>query len=477
MQKYFKNILVILGIAFLLSPALGQVAPGTCDTTSQLCNVEVLIEQYQIIDKTPSQTTTLNNIIQQSPDLTQLHLRIWGDLNINQGGGNAQLVAQQINNVQLPKTKKGAVLLGFHPDNDKSASTWSCNFNNANCSKCNDLADYFSQSVCVFQSSIQLMNQVNSNLKQMGSPNQFAIFSTEQSYYEAAPLPADYPGGKIPPKPTADQQAAALLKAVNEQKACLSSSVPDPTNPWCPNVKANPTVQYGVVGPSCMAAELYGNNGYDYGYPQMYNLVAQYNSPTPTSVFPLPSQFATSRNPQPYEVWDANLNLTNKHSSSILPSFLDNNPPYGTLTTANASIYSPPTGVLISNDSVAQILANIITTNFSLQNYALSYPCVDTKTNPGKNLPYPGKIFFTVSGEPYIYGNINQFKDLNSINSTLQKIYTYVNQTYVNLPKPASQSLTLNQWPVAIWSFDTMCLINSQVCVPAVDPQKRRHRM
>ena len=493
MQNNSKNILVIICMVFLVFAAFGRPALAACDAKSQLCNVQVLIEQYQIIDKTPPQTSTLNNIIQKSPDLTQLHLRIWGDLNINQGGGNPQSVAQQISNVQLPKT--GAVTLGFHPDNYKSADTWtSCIPYSDNCTKpcdsscgatCDktaktcpltcDLSD--NPSVCVFQASIQFMNQVNSILKKGGSPNQFTIFSAEQSYYEAAPLPVDYPADTNLNNPTKDQQAQAILTAVHEQKKCLSSGSLDKNNPWCPNVVASPPVEYGFVGPSCMAPVLYGANGYDYGYPQMYNLIANYNSTPTASIFPLPSQYATSLNPTPYQVWDAHLDITKKHAASILPSFLDDNKPYGTLTTANTSIYSPPTGVLILNDSIAQILANIITTNFSLQNYASSYPCVDTVTNPGSSSAYPGKIFFTVSGESYIYGNNKQFTDINSINLTLSGMYNYVNQTYTKLPKQASQPASLPQWPIAIWGFDQMCILNSQVCLPPADKGMRRHRM
>ena len=474
MRKCSKDIFVLTCLAFLLLAAFGRPAFATCDPTNKLCNVQVLIEQYQITDPTTSSRgATLNNIIQISPDLTQLHLRVWGDLNINQGGGSAQSVAQQISNVKLPKT----VALGFHPDNYKSAVTWSCNYSNASCSKCSDLGDPSSQAVCVFQSSIQFMNQVNSILNHGGSPNQFSIFSAEQSYYEAVPLPTDYPAGTNLNNPTQDQQAQALLTAVNEQKKCLSSGSLDAKNPWCPNVFASPPVQYGFVGPSCMAPELYGASGYDYGYPQIYNLIAQYNSTPTASIFPLPPQYATSLNPAPYEVWDAHLDITKPHASSILPSFLDDNQPNGTLKTANASIYSPPTGVLISNDSIAQILANIITTNYSLQNYALSYPCVDTVTKKGSSLSYPGKIFFTVSGEPYIYGNTQQFKDVNSFNSTLSGIYNYVGQTFAKLPKQPSQPATLPQWPVAIWSFDTMCILNSQACPQTADRRIRRRRM
>lgn len=473
---FVKYFFALVSAGMIISSAHAQSSCTPSDVATKFCNVQVLIEQYN----PPQKILDFNQqVFPKFPDLKQLHLRIWGDLNINQGGGTPQAIADQINYMSIPN----GVELGFHPDNSKSsASTWSsCIPYSSNCRKacdssCSKTCDNTTQtcpstcdlsqnpSACVYQASIQFMNEVNNYLVKQNPPKKFTIFSIEQSYIETAPILPP-----MNPNDGGDTQADQLSNAIKHQKQCLTGNV-QAGNPWCPNgVVSAQAVSYAEVGPSCMAANLFGPLFFDYGYPQMYNLYPPY---TPSSasnhIYPLPQQYVPSPFPPPpttppYQVWDANLTPNNPPNPpvSIVPAYL--NLPR---TSSGYSIYSPPPGLQPPQGTqtaltlISQILANMITTKYDLTKMARTYPCVDTTNSTPQ--PYQVPIYFTISGEPYMWGNQTMFTSILSINSTLSWVYGYVNSVKV------AGSPDIPQWPLAIWSFDTMPQINP--------PQPKSHR-
>jgi len=87
------------------------------------------------------------------------------------------------------------------------------------------------------------MNTINDIVQKSGNTG-FTIFSIEQSYIED------------------------VANSLAEIKHCLSGSASA-----LPNVTpASPAVKFGNVLPSYGSSEIYGSDGYDYGYPQYYNL-------------------------------------------------------------------------------------------------------------------------------------------------------------------------------------------------------------
>lgn len=417
--------IILLSIFFLVGVFGTHSANAACNPNTQLCNVQALIQQWSNL-RDPG---NLNTIITMTPDLKQLHLRVFGPVKVaqfpNQSPDTPSAIASILKSLTLPPN----VMVGFHPDNSKTSDPtnvkkwgsepfWGCPLPpppGADPTKIYPVAT----AQCVFQASIKFMNQVNNLVTP--TTNQFKIFSIEQSYAEVS----------------ATDQGIATATAY--QKECLQSGK---LNEWCPTEFANPPVNYGTVGPSCEASNLYGSAGYDFGYPQMYNKYPNYTvSP---NIVPLPSPYAPTSTPSTSaEVWDANLQGVKgtdyKNPITILPNFLD-----GTAGT----IYQPSfyaNGPLKAPDATATILANIISTAYPINQLASTYPCVAPPTAPSTTYqPYPASIYFTVSGEPEFFGN-------------QQSIYTinYILSSTFNQLKNLNNNL--QQWPLAIWSFDTIC--------------------
>ena len=199
---------------------LGVEAPSTW--------VSVLIAENAPPAIHDDQVTYVEKIVKLAPNLEQIHLR---------SKNQTALSNQQFANlISLLRDKYGSTLeIGFHPDNSKtSCELWGCGSDD-----CTSTASW----QCVLNESIILMNTINDIVQKSGNTG-FTIFSIEQSYIED------------------------VANSLAEIKHCLSGSASA-----LPNVTpASPAVKFGNVLPSYGSSEIYGSDGYDYGYPQYYNL-------------------------------------------------------------------------------------------------------------------------------------------------------------------------------------------------------------
>lgn len=157
--------------------------------------------------------------------------------------------------------------IAFHPDNSHSKAmytSWGCNNNDWQ---------------CVLDHSITFMNAVNAATSKNYPTAQFKIFSIEQSYIETNP--------------------GIVTASLADIKACFNNT----GSGTCPAgiTKANPQVDYGIVGGGREGDSILGINGYDYSYPQGYNLEVKYQPAL--SPAPAPPKFpaATLPNGQPPE--------------------------------------------------------------------------------------------------------------------------------------------------------------------------------
>ena len=247
--------------------------------------ISVLIAQNSPPASNADQLAYVKKIYKLAPNLEQIHLRSKNTNNLS----NLQFA----NLIHLFRNQYGSLLqIGFHPDNSKtSCELWECE-NLTTCSimseidcthvegtykgdntTCTDselcssvLRDYSEgpreQPLtgaccisacspanttawhCVLDKSIILMNTINNLVEVTYNQTGFSIFSIEQSYVEN------------------------VGTSLSEIKQCLagdSSALPNVT-------AANPAVKFGNVRGSYGEESIYGTNGYDYGYPQYYNL-------------------------------------------------------------------------------------------------------------------------------------------------------------------------------------------------------------
>ena len=194
--------------------------------------ISVLIAQNSPPASNADQLAYVKKIYKLAPNLEQIHLRSKNTNNLS----NLQFA----NLIHLFRNQYGSLLqIGFHPDNSiTSCDLWGC----AAMGDCHPTnADAWH---CVLDKSIILMNTINNLVEVTYNQTGFSIFSIEQSYVEN------------------------VGTSLSEIKQCLAGD-----SNALPNVTAaNPAVKFGNVLGSYGDESIYGTNGYDYGYPQYYNL-------------------------------------------------------------------------------------------------------------------------------------------------------------------------------------------------------------
>ena len=404
-------------LALLLSLTyIGHAEATMCDKNSQLCSLEVVVEQGD-----GTLPTQFQKLLAMAPNIKQVHLRVFPpgpNETYTTQSPNVQATAKRLLAIQNSIGQLGLTpQYGFHPDNDQNEQgiqgNWGCQSSNSN-----DPSNW----ECVFAHSIQYMNAVNSAITaQHGVP--FTIFSIEQSYLE----------------PTNDRLA--------QQKGCLrgipsnACQLDDGTQ-----VQASPPVAYGNVFASCGETDLYdAANGFDYGYPQMYNIYREgwtNNDPLiPTDLFPVTSSSTT----QTYTLMDAVEGDKVYLFPNIVPTALSKNKDGGTIDSIYEGAIVPGTSSGVQDPSqvppnpkvAGAIFSDIIQAKYGPAASAPTtgaYPCLI----PQKN----GTAWLTLSGEQTFLGSAGWNQ------GNLYSLFSQIYGTITPQKSPAMQT--------AIWSIDTM---------------------
>ena len=428
MKKYALSLVCLGMLGFGVGCA--NAAAAACDPTTQICNLQVYIEENSV------PYSTLQPLLEIAPNLTQLHLRV--DANVlglapSYGPPYSATNPAVVNIVALIKQisqNYPNIKFGFHPDNSTSSYTlWGCTAPSGKGTLPG--GPYPPTWGCVFTNSMAFMNAVNA---QLPPGSGFTIFSLEQSYVESA----EGGTGLTPPGDNDD---------VGNEKLCLQGK--SVTNLCTSTQVAQPAVQYGYVGPSCGAAGLYDAQHFDYGYPQMYNLLHNWtytkgDTSLPQSIFdggvyPDPgTKFVLLDGFMPADAWKFPKN------SVFLPYAFNGlpqtGPAAGNIYTIYQSQIVPGTGTDAPNPQVAaQTLAELLVTKYGAT--PSPFPC--GRVGAGST------SYFTLSGENEFLGSTGWTP------SQLAAFYTDLVSDLIKLGVPSSVA---NAIPFGIWSVDTMNL-------------------
>jgi hypothetical protein len=399
-------------IAALCAGLAASVSYGasTCDSATQICGVNVLIQQYV------QSPTTVINALKLMPNVTQLHLRI-------DPSNGQSTVPSTVTLVEAIRKGGYTNELVFHPNNYKDEADWNCG-----------TGDW----QCVLKASLTFMDAVNQQVKQDGYQG-FSSYSIEQSYLE--------------PQDNTDVLA--------EKEIVIQHMSTD-----------GQPITYGYVSPTCApstgtSGDLYGPPLFDYGYPQMYNLWKAYtssdinkeNEETTISTqkslddlsFPAPPAGESAQESY-YSVMDANTEGNEMCDSSgqsdstidcvdskghkgveifVIPGSLryTNHP-----TDVNGTVYEPGVLVPTIDASTVPTIAGFVAEAIAL-NYTKDDAC-------WKHLDY---MYFTLSGETDFLGGVQwTVPNINLFLTTLQS-----DLSQLGIPNT-------NQMKYAIWGFDMM---------------------
>jgi hypothetical protein len=318
------------------------------------------------------------------------------------------------------------LLVGFHPDNNSSQASclgWGCDA--SDCAV--DPKDWTAvQLTCMLDASIQTMNIINSLLP---TGKGFDIFSIEQSYVEptaTCPLPT-------PPPP----QPPACLQQI---KACLCpQGTHTQTGTACPTVNpesclpgvtlASPSVLYGGVLGSYGGPEIYGPTGFDFNYPQEYNLgkqiIPEYDDLISGGYFPNAS---TSCHPAPYpnHLYIVDVDTPGAYAPEFPCSIA------GQVDAAN--IYTNPSAAA----------PNVTLTSNYLAFLATQYPPIQTTIDTNGS-----QVFLALSGESNFLGAAGwSLANLYQFNYNIGINFLHLQQLHPDL---FPNGIPTIQW--AIWNF------------------------
>ena len=375
---------------------------GECPLSAPQAWISVLVAQEVPPTAAADQQIYVQKIQKLAPGLQQIHLRFAA------GATNYQMYADLI---ALLRTAYGSTLkIGFHPDNSNSSCTfWGCT-----AGECAPTSPATWQ--CVLDNSIAAMNAINQIADPQGSGRGFNIFSIEQSSVEDV--------------------STSPVNSLAAIKGCMTGNAQS-----IPGVRAaSPPVTLGNVGPSYGGPEQYGAAGFDFGFPQYYNLgkriTADYSALVSgsSSYFPaysaadciLPSQT------YPYMVVDVDSN--GAYAAPKIPCF-------GATTTPNVYTYADPTtGPGPSPSLVAAYVAFLMT----------QYPPISN------TVPLSGStVFITFSGEPEFLGSPGWSIDkINQFHSQLVSNFAYLQANAPGLfPAGGTAPQTLQY---GLWNYDSV---------------------
>lgn len=428
-----NNSPIITSSSSSTRPSANQMLQLTTAAPSTQVNntwIKVLIEQ----DPAPSSTATPPNdlatyiakIKKLAPALVQFHVRFTPH---PVSSSSDPIYAQYAETVTAIRAAYPDIKLGFHPDNNSSQASclgWGCN--SGDCAV--DPKDWTAaQLTCMLDASIKTMNIITALLP---TGQGFDIFSIEQSYVEptaTCPLP-------LPPP----AQPPACLQQI---KACLCPQGTHTQNGTaCPTVNpesclpgitlASPSVTYGGVLGSYGGSDIYGPTGFDFNYPQQYNLgkkiIAEYDDLISGGYFP---KISTSCHPEPYpnQLYVVDVDTPGAYAPEI-PCSIAGQPDA-------VNIYTNPSASAPNVSLAANYFAFIST----------QYSPIQTPIDL-----HGAQVFLTLSGESNFLGapgwslaNIYQFNYNLGINFLyLQKLH----------PDLFRYGIPTMQW--AIWNFGPM---------------------
>lgn len=382
---------------------------GECPNGAPQAWISVLVAQEVPPTSAADLQTYVQKIQKLAPALEQIHLRFAA------GATNYQTYADLIT---LLRTAYGSTLkIGFHPDNSNSSCAfWGCTA--GDCAPTSPATWH-----CVLDASIAAMNAINQIADPQQSGQGFSIFSLEQSPVEDVST-------------TPVNSLAAI-------KACLTGNAQS-----IPGVRpASPPVTFGNVGPSYGGPEVYGATGFDFGFPQYYNLGKRITSDYSAlvsgsdSFFPAYSAADCILPAQTYPYMVVDVDSNGAYASPKIPCF-------GATTTPNVYMYTDPaTGSGPSPTLVAAYVAFLMT----------QYPPISN------TVPLSGStVFITFSGEPEFLGSPGWTIDkINQFNTELVSNFTYLKANAPGLFPPGGtdpQSLKYG-----LWNFDS---ILQQITLP-----------
>ena len=339
-----------------------------------------------------------------APSLEQIHLRVKG---VQGGTPNYQAFADLISGLRSAYYPN-PILIGFHPDNSTSScASWNCS--GTPCDSTNPLAWQ-----CVLNNSIAAMNAINAIADPQAMGAGFNIFSIEQSYVEdVSNVSPDFWLSKI--------------KATLAGVASIDGVQP-----------ASPPVKCGTVGPSYGGPEIYGATGFDYGYPQMYNLgkhlPAKFSDLVTGSMPYFPDYSAEScLDPQweyPFMVVD--VDSSGAYLGAKIPCF-------GPLNAPNVYTFSSAANPGPNPTLTAAYVAFLMS----------QYPPVSNTVPLGGS-----EVFMMFSGEPQFLGSAGwTLEDIDQFYQELYANFTYLKSVPGLIPAGQTDPLTMQY---GIWNFSSI---------------------
>ena len=378
------------------STDLGLLLAGwgsTCETDRTDGWIRVLVAE----SPPPSRdgfATYVAKIAKLAPSLEQIHLR-WA------AGADSAEPADYAELIGLLRDRFGSTLLvGFHPDNSNtSCSPWGCD--QGDCAPTSPATWQ-----CVLNASIETMNAVSALADGRG----FDIFSIEQSYVEDV-----------------DQSLSEINRCLAGDGTALPGVTP-----------ADPPVKFASVTGSYGGPETYGPEGYDFTYPQNYNLGKNLPSDATTlyqgsdPFLPVASALdCLPRGARNIKVVDVDMN--GAYPAPKIPCFGGTDVPNVYTTTA--------TGARGASPGLAAAYVSFLMTQ---------YPPISNQVDLGGS-----EVFMCFSGEPEFLGGTAWTLDLiNQFHADLQADFDQLRTLVPTLfPDGGADPATLE---FAIWNFDAI---------------------
>ncbi len=384
---------------------------GECPLGATSPWIRVLIAEEVPPAPGAEMVTYVKRIQALAPALEQIHLRFAA------GATNYQDYATLIGLLRL--AYGSSLAIGFHPDNSHSScSWWGCSIDTCPPDPLLCAPTDSTTWQCVLSKSIDAMNTINAIVDPTHSGVGFTIFSLEQSSVE------DVSTGT-------SQCPLNWLAPIKLTLAGSSTALPGVT-------AASPPVKFGNVLPSYGGPDIYGADGYDFGYPQAYNLgkhlTAEFGSlvTAQSPYFPAFSAQGCLPGGGAFPCWVVDVDSNAAYSQPKIPCFDPGNAP-------NVYTYVEPGSSGPSPTLAAAYVSFLMT----------QYP-------PISNIvPLSGSdVYMTFSGEPAFLGAPGwTLANISAFHSALMNNFATLKQLAPGL-FPATGGADPDTLKFAIWNFE-----------------------